>query len=61
MTDMNFAEKLKEFTSNWVQATQEPFSNHWLANFFRNDVRKDIETLVKDFDNTPLWQDSCHP
>lgn len=52
MTDMNFAEKLKEFTSNWVQATQEPFSNHWLANFFRNDVRKDIETLVKDFDNT---------
>lgn len=52
MADMNLAEKLKEFTSKWVQATRESFSNHWLANFFRNDVKKDIEDIVKDFDNT---------
>ena len=49
---MSLAEKLTEFNGNWVQATKESFSNHWLANFFRNDVKKDIETIVRYFDNT---------
>lgn len=49
---MNLAEKLKEFTSNWVQATTESFSNHWLANFFRNDVKEDIANIVKSFDDS---------
>lgn len=52
MTDMNLAEKLIEFTSNWVQATKEPFTNHPTANFLRNDLKKEIAAIVKEFDKT---------
>lgn len=52
MIDINLAENLEKFTSNWVQATREPFANHWLANFLRNDVKVAIETIVKSFDAT---------
>ncbi|PYE39808.1 MrcB family domain-containing protein [Psychrobacter fozii] len=52
MTDMNLAEKLIEFTSNWVQATKEPFTSHPTANFLRNDLKEEIATIVKKFDKT---------
>ena len=52
MSDMNLAEKLKEFTSNWLQATNEPFAKHWLAEFFRNDVSDTVKTIVENFDNS---------
>ena len=52
MADIDLAEKLKEFTSNWVQATKEPFSKHWLADFFRNDIKDTIESVINDFDQS---------
>ncbi len=46
MTDMNLADKLKELTSNWVQATNELFAKHWLAEFFRNDVNDTFDDCL---------------
>ncbi|WP_203226573.1 DUF3578 domain-containing protein [Psychrobacter sp. P2G3] len=54
MADMNLAEKLKKFTSSWVQATNESFTNHPTANFLRNDLKEEIAAIVKDFDNNYL-------
>ncbi len=54
MSDMNLAEKLKKFTSSWVQATNESFTNHPTANFLRNDLKEEIAAIVKDFDNNYL-------
>ncbi|AMN50854.1 restriction endonuclease [Psychrobacter sp. P2G3] len=51
---MNLAEKLKKFTSSWVQATNESFTNHPTANFLRNDLKEEIAAIVKDFDNNYL-------
>lgn len=52
MTDMNLAENLIEFTSNWAQATKEPFTSHPTASFLRNTLKEEIATIVKAFDNT---------
>jgi len=52
MVDISLAEKLEKFTSNWVQATKEPFTNHPIANFLRNDLKEEIATIVKGFDDT---------
>jgi len=54
MADMDLAEKLKQFTSSWVQATNEPFTNHPTANFLRNDLKTQIAAIVKDFDDSYL-------
>ncbi|MGP4789156.1 MrcB family domain-containing protein [Psychrobacter sp. 1Y11] len=54
MADMDLAEKLKQFTSSWVQATKEPFTNHPTANFLRNDLKTQIAAIVKDFDDSYL-------
>ncbi len=59
MVDISLAEKLEKFTSNWVQATKEPFTNHPIANFLRNDLKEEIATIVKDFDDTYLIKASA--
>ena len=49
---MNLKEKLSKFVNGWVQATKEQFTGHPIANFFRQDLKNEIEQLVKqDFDS----------
>ncbi len=48
---MNLKEKLSKFVNGWVQATKEQFTEHPIANLFRQDLKNEIEQLVKqDFD-----------
>ncbi|MCG9697810.1 DUF3578 domain-containing protein [Shewanella sp. Isolate11] len=48
---MNLKEKLSKFVNGWVQATKEQFTGHPIANLFRQDLKNEIEQLVKqDFD-----------
>lgn len=49
---MNLKEKLSKFVNGWVQATKEEFTGHPIANLFRQDLKDEIEQLVKqDFDS----------
>lgn len=49
---MSLKEKLSKFVKSWVQATKEPFSGHPIADFFRQDLKKEIEDIVKkNFDS----------
>lgn len=52
MVDIDIAKKLEKFTSNWVKVSNENFANLPLTNFFRNDVKEEIATIVKQFDST---------
>lgn len=54
MTQNTLAQQLTYFTSNWVQATQEPFSGHNLAQFFRNEVQNSVASLVHMFNPSYL-------
>jgi hypothetical protein len=44
---MNLKEKLSKFINSWAQATTEQFTGHPIANLFRQDLRDEIEQLVK--------------
>ncbi|ASA55909.1 MrcB family domain-containing protein [Vibrio gazogenes] len=44
---MNLKEKLSNFVNGWVQATKEQFTGHPIANLFRQDLKNEIEQLVK--------------
>lgn len=49
---MSLKEKLSKFVNGWVQATKEQFTGHPVANLFRQDLKDEIEQLVKqDFDS----------
>lgn len=49
---MNLKEKLSKFVNGWVQATKEQFTGHPIANLFRQDLKDEIEQIVKqDFDS----------
>jgi hypothetical protein len=49
---MTLKEKLSKFVNGWVQATKEQFTGHPIANLFRQDLKNEIEQLVKqDFDS----------
>lgn len=49
---MSIKEKLNKFVNGWVQATKEQFTGHPIANLFRQDLKDEIEQLVKqDFDS----------
>lgn len=48
---MNLKEKLSKFVNGWLQATKEQFTGHPIANLFRQDLKNEIEQLVRqDFD-----------
>lgn len=44
---MSLKEKLSKFVNGWVQATKEQFTGHPIANLFRQDLKDEIEQLVK--------------
>lgn len=44
---MNLNEKLRKFVDGWVQATKEPFTSHPIASLFRQDLKDEIESIVK--------------
>jgi hypothetical protein len=44
---MDLKEKLSEFVNGWAKATKEPFTGHPIANLFRQDLKADIENIVK--------------
>lgn len=44
---MNLKKKLSKFLNGWVQATEEQFTGHPIANLFRQDLKDEIEQLVK--------------
>ncbi|EOI6421421.1 DUF3578 domain-containing protein [Vibrio cholerae] len=49
---MSLKENLSKFVNGWVQATKEQFTGHPVANLFRQDLKDEIEQLVKqDFDS----------
>jgi|26BtaG_2_1085354.scaffolds.fasta_scaffold00308_11 hypothetical protein len=54
MVDKKVSDKLIKLTSNWVQASKEPFTNHPIATLLRNDLKNDIEKIVKQFEETYL-------
>lgn len=47
---MDLKAKLQKITSEWVQATNESFTRHPLAELFRQAFKSDIENLVKAFE-----------
>lgn len=49
---MDLKEKLKIITEKWVQATEENFTNHPTANFFKRNFKEEIDALVNDFDDS---------
>ncbi|BBP47001.1 hypothetical protein THMIRHAS_23740 [Thiosulfatimonas sediminis] len=49
---MSLKDKLGKFVNGWAQATEEQFTGHPIANLFRQDLKDEIERLVKrDFDS----------
>lgn len=54
METQSLAEKLEHFTSNWVNATQDAFKEHPLAQLFRNEVEASVKSIVNSFDSTYL-------
>jgi len=40
---------LKKITKKWPEAVTEPFTNHPVANLFRNDFKTEIQEIVKSY------------
>lgn len=45
---MNLKSNLRNFVNGWVQATKEQFTEHPIAIIFRQDLKNEIEQLVKE-------------
>ncbi|MFV0447231.1 MAG: DUF3578 domain-containing protein [Vibrio sp.] len=44
---MNLKEKITQFLNGWVQATKEQFTGHPLATLFRQELKDEIQDIVK--------------
>jgi hypothetical protein len=51
---MDLSEQLKKFLNGWTQATKEQFTGHPIANLFRQDIKGEIDAIVKNSD--PLFE-----
>jgi hypothetical protein len=51
---MDLSEQLKKFLNGWTQATKEQFTGHPIATLFRQDIKGEIDAIVKNSD--PLFE-----
>ena len=51
---MDLSEQLKQFLNGWTQATKEQFTEHPIATLFRQDIKGEIDAIVKNSD--PLFE-----
>ena len=51
---MDLSEQLKKFLNGWTQATKEQFTKHPITTLFRQDIKDEINAIVKNSD--PLFE-----